>query len=150
LKLEDGSDLEAFDGTELVKSLAQRVELAESALKQNEGQVLKSLNAAVDLISAQSVKLKEQGELIKSLEGKVTTLGKTGRGRASIVTLTEKPQLETVNQSQNATIGGEELINKALGAMKAGRITGLEASGIETRIRMGVKVDPALIAKVCA
>lgn len=149
LTLDDGTEMEAFDGAELIKSLNERVQAAESAQKRNETQVLKSLNAAIDLISAQSVQMKDQGELIKSLQAKVEALGKTGRGRVSVLTVAEKPQLETVAKSQPATMGGEELIAKALGAMKAGRITGLEASGIENRIRMGIAVDPELVARVC-
>jgi hypothetical protein len=149
LTLDDGTEMEAFDGAELIKSLNERVQAAESAQKQNEAQVLKSLNAAVDLVSAQSVQLKDQGDLIKSLQARVDALGKTGRGRVSVLTVADKPQLETVAKSQPAAMGGEELIAKALGAMKAGRITGLEASGIENRIRMGIAVDPELVARVC-
>ncbi len=149
LTLDDGTEMEAFDGADLIKSLTDRVQTAESAQKQVETQVLQSLNAAVDLISAQSVQLKDQGALIKSLQAKVDTLAKTGRGRVSVLTVADKPQLETVNKSQTAAIGGEELITKALGAMKAGRISGLEASGIENRVRMGIAVDPELVARVC-
>jgi len=149
LTLDDGTEMEAFDGAELIKSLTDRVQTAESAQKQVETQVLKSLNAAVDLISAQSAQLKDQGALIKSLQVKVDTLAKSGRGRVSVLTVADKPQLETVSKSQTAAIGGEELISKALGAMKAGRISGLEASGIENRVRLGIAVDPELVARVC-
>ncbi|HEX7642007.1 MAG TPA: hypothetical protein VF472_07310 [Burkholderiaceae bacterium] len=149
LTLDDGTEMEAFDGAELIKSLNDRVQAAESAQKQNEAQVLKSLNAAVDLISAQSAQLTEQRDLIKSLQTKVEALGKTGRGRVSVLTVADKPQLTTLAKSQPAAMGGEELIAKALGAMKAGRITGLEASGIENRVRMGIAVDPELVARVC-
>jgi hypothetical protein len=149
LTLDDGTEMEAFDGAELIKSLTARVQSAESTLKQNEAQVLKSLNAAVDLMSAQAAQLKGQDALIKSLQTKVDALGKTGRGRASVLTIVDKPQLETVSKSQATTVGGEELIVKALGAMKAGRISGLEASGVENRVRMGIAVDPELVARVC-
>ena len=149
LTLDDGTEMEAFDGAELIKSLTDRVQTAETAQKQVETHVLQSLNAAVDLISAQSAQLKDQGALIKSLQAKVDTLAKSGRGRVSVLTVADKPQLETVSKSQTAAIGGEELISKALGAMKAGRITGLEASGIENRVRMGIAVDPELVARVC-
>lgn len=156
LALEDGTQLEAFDGTELVKSLTLRVETAESALKHNEDQVLKSLNAAVDLISGQSLQLKEQGALvkeqgvlIKSLQGKVSELAKSGRGRTSTLTVVEKPQLEsTLAKSHTAEMGRDELLAKSMSAMQSGRITGLEASGIETRLNMGMPIDPELISRI--
>ena len=156
LTLEDGKQLEAFDGTELVKSLTLRVETAESALAHNEDQVLKSLNAAVDLIAGQSLQLKQQGklvhdqgDLIKSLQSKVSELAKSGRGRVSTLTVADKPQLEsTLAKSQPAGMGRDELLAKSMSAMQSGRITGLEASGIETRLNMGMPIDPELISRI--
>lgn len=149
LSLEDGTQMEAFDGTDMIKSLTDRLELSETALKTNEEQVLKSLNVAVDLISAQSVQLKEQGVLIKSLQGKVSELAKSGRGRTSTLTVAEKPNLETsLAKSQPAGMGREEVLAKSLSAMKSGRITGLEAAGIENRLNMGIAIEPELISRI--
>lgn len=155
LALEDGTPMEAFDGTDMIKSLTDRLEVSELALKTNEEQVLKSLNVAVDLISAQSLQLKEQGamvqeqgSLIKSLQGKVSELAKTGRGRNSTLTVAEKPQLETMAKSQPAGMGRDEILAKSNSAMHSGRITGLEASGIETRLNMGIPIDQELISRI--
>lgn len=149
LTLEDGTELEAFDGTELVKSLTTRVELAEATLASNEENILKSLNSAVEIISAQSVQLKDQGAMIKSLTDKVSAMARTGRGRVSTLTVNEKPQLESsLAKSGPASIPREELVLKALSAMKEGRISGFEASGIDTALNMGATISPELISRI--
>lgn len=151
LSLDDGSQMEAFDGTEMIKSLTDRLELSERALATNEEQVLKSLNIAVDMISAQSVQMKDQGALIKSLQNQVTALSKSGRGRTSTLVPHEKPALEAVMaKSHAASMGRDEILAKSLTAMQSGRITGLEASGIENRLNMNIAIDPALLSRIAA
>jgi hypothetical protein len=164
LTLEDGSEMEAFDATELLKSLQSEVGELTAKGVQTEEQILKSLNVAADLIAGQAEALKqanstitaqakqldEQGALIKSLAERVDALANGGRGRASTVSLAAKPDAsgEPMNKAMGEPLKPVEILAKAQSALKAGRISGAEAVGIETRVNMGVPVDAHLIAKI--
>jgi hypothetical protein len=112
LKLEDGTEVDAMDGTELVKSLIGRVE-------GNEEKVLAAVTGLVGIV-------KSQGELVKSLQGQVATLSASGKGRKAVLTITEKPapKAEELKKSEGGEgMTGEEFMAKAMAAQVAGKIT---------------------------
>jgi len=141
--MEDGSEAEAIDGTELVKSLQDRVVVAETALATNAEQMLKALNATTELI-------KSQGEAIAALRGEIARLGNEGRGRKAIVTLADKPALADMNKSDKPGLPAAEFMSKALAAQAAGRITGLEVSIAEGSLNKGTAVPAHIVNKVLA
>ena len=157
LTMADGSEMEAFDGTELLKSLNARLEASEGELaaeiqrgQATEGKVLKSLQAAVGLIAEQMETLKAQGMMIKSLNERIGVLGSTGRGIRSVRAVTDIAGTEL-----NKSLGGkaeamsnQQILAKSLGAMKAGRISGLDATRIETSINLGVPVPAELLSAI--
>lgn len=159
LTMADGSEMEAFDGTDMIKSLTARLDASEGELEaervrshDTEDQVLKSLQAAVGLIAVQAETLKSQGMMIKSLNERVGVLASTGRGIRSVRAVTDV----TATQLNKALTGhgsaermsDREILAKSLGAMKAGRISGLDATRIETAINLGVPVSAELLSAI--
>lgn len=137
LKLEDGTELEAIDGTELVKSLMARVE-------SNEGTVMKALGTAVDLLG-------KQGDMIKSLQDEVKKLAGEGRGRKTVVSVSEKPVAgATMAKSQGAADGlsANEFMAKALAAQASGRLTGLDVARAESALNKGLPVPRDVVNRV--
>lgn len=132
--LEDGTVVEAQDGTELVKALMNRVEKNEQVLG-------KSLQTAVTLI-------KSQGDLIKSLQEKVTTLAGQGRGRKAVVSVTEKPSTLAKSEPAEEGMTGSEFMAKAMTAQAAGRITGMEVARAESHLNKGMQVPADIVARV--
>lgn len=139
--LDDGQEVEAVDGTELVKSLIARFDSfgAESATK--EEAMTKALGVAVDLI-------KSQGEAISSLQTEVKRLASEGRGRKTVVSVAEKPAAGTMAKSEPAGISGDEFMAKCLAAQAAGRITGLDVAKAEGFLLKGLAVPADIVKRV--
>lgn len=136
LKLEDGTEVEAQDGTELVKSLTARLEATETSMT-------KALETAVGLI-------KGQGDLIKSLTEKVKQLSGEGRGRKAVVSVVEKPApgAATMAKSEPQGLTGEQFMAKALDAQKAGRLTSIDVSMAEACLNRGEAIPASIIQRV--
>lgn len=135
ITLEDGSEIEAVDGAELIKSLVGRIEKNESA-------VLKVLGEATKVITSQS-------SLIKSLRADVVALGDQGKGRRAMLSIAEKPAPKAEDlQKSSASEGmsGEEFMAKALTAQAAGRINGAQIAIAEAYIN-NHKAPPADIVQ---
>lgn len=133
-QLDSGEEVEAVDGTELVKSLMARFDSQEST-------VAKALGAAVDLI-------KSQGAALASLQNEVKRLGSEGRGRKTVVSVAEKPAPATMEKSEPAGLSGDEFMAKALVAQAAGRITGLQVSIAEGSLLKGLAVPADIVKRV--
>lgn len=139
--LEDGTEVEAEDGTELVKSLVARLETTE-------GTMAKALAQTVELV-------KGQAEMIKSLSDRVAKLSGEGRGRKTVVSVVEKPSA-TANTdtmaksmgSQQEGVNPEVFFAKALTAQKEGRISGADISLAETLLNRGQAIPPSIVARV--
>lgn len=136
--LEDGTVVEAQDGTELVKSLIARVEGTEEVMS-------KALGAAVDLIG-------KQGDMIKSLQEQITALGSTGRGRKAVLSVAEKPAAgdlkKSLGQEEEKGMSVNEFMAKALSAQTAGKITGLDIARAESALNKGLPVPQDIVARV--
>lgn len=139
VKLEDGTEVEATDGAELIKSLTARLDASE-------GEMAKAFGGAVALIKSQSAVLKQQGELLKSLSEQVKKLGGEGRGRKAVVTVSEK-QTEPLAKSESG-MTAQQFLLKANSAFDGGKLSGMELTTIDVALRSGQPVDPALIQKV--
>lgn len=134
--LEDGTEVEAQDGSELVKSLQARVE-------KTEGEMFKALETAVGLI-------KGQGDLIKSMQDQIKKLGGEGRGRKAVVSVVEKPgPSETVMaKSEPAGMSHEQFFAKALTAQREGRISGTEIAIAESCLNRGEAIPQNIVQRV--
>lgn len=136
LTLEDGTEIEAQDGAEMVKSLQERVE-------KNEETMAKALGSAVELI-------KGQASLIKSLSEKVAKLAGEGRGRKTVVSIVEKPApgASTMAKSEPVGLTPDQFFAKALSAQKEGRITGTEIAVAEACLNRGEQIPASIIQRV--
>lgn len=139
--LDSGDEVEAVDGTELVKSLMTRVEALEGSGVSAGAEMTKALGVAVDLI-------KSQGEAISSLRNEVKRLASEGRGRKTVVSVAERPAPESMAKSEPAGVSGEVFMAKALEAQKAGRITALQVSVAEGALTKGLAVPADIVKSV--
>lgn len=140
VKLEDGSEVEAQDGTELVKSLMGRID-------NNEETLAKALGSAVNLIKVQGEQLAQTTALVKSLQSKVSELSGEGRGRKTVVSIHEKPA-NVMNKSEPEGLTAQEFMTKSNAAFEAGRISGKDLTVIDVSIRSNQPIDQSLAAKV--
>ena len=133
-RLESGEEIEAIDGTELVKSLIARFDSTESAMT-------KALGGAIDLI-------KSQGEEISALKTEVKRLGSEGRGRKTVVSVAEKPAVGAMAKAEPAGVSSEEFMAKCLTAQSAGRITALDVAKAEGYLLKGLAVPADIVQRV--
>lgn len=140
VKLEDGSEVDAIDGGEMLKALEARIASGEENTTKAVGQL-------VTLV-------KSQHALIKSLGEQVTALRGEGRGRKTVIAVTERPGAgDTLAKGGAEGAGGEGIsvetfMAKSEAAWKAGAITGKEFTTIDVACRSGVAIDAPLIQKV--
>jgi hypothetical protein len=137
IKLEDGTEVEAQDGTELVKSLTARIE-------KSEGDLAKALESTVGLIKAQGVMIKSLTEQVKKLSGE-------GRGRKTVVSVVEKPvagNQPLVKSEAPEGLTADQFFAKALSAQKEGRISGTDIAIAETHLNRGEPIPAHIIQRV--
>lgn len=134
--LEDGTEVEAQDGSELVKSLQDRI-IA------NETTMAKALESAVGLI-------KGQASMIKSLSDSVKKLGGEGRGRKAVVSVVEKPApgANTMAKSEPTGVSHEVFFAKAMAAQKEGRLSGMDIAMAESCLNRGEVIPQSIVARV--
>lgn len=138
--LEDGTEVEAEDGTELVKSLQERVTKTETTMA-------KALGQAVSLI-------KGQGAMIKSLQDQIKKLSGEGRGRKAVVSVVEKPAPDAGAATMAKSLGDkggvtpETFFAKALEAQRAGRISGTDIALAETMLNRGQQIPESIVTRV--
>ena len=141
--LADGSEAEAVDATELVKSLQEQVGALSGRVDQHDG-LAKALGQTLELV-------KGQAGLIKSMQAQIAKLGGEGRGRKTLVTVHEKPAGEpatTMAKSNPDQPTAEQFMVKANAAFDAHKLTGLELTSIDVSLREGRSLNPELIKKV--
>lgn len=141
VKLADGSEVEAFDGAEMLKSLETRIETGEQ----------KTSEVVTQLVSL----VKSQGALIKSMGDQVLALRGEGRGRKTVLAITEKAPaggaLAKGGDAAHADDGVptvEEFLAKSEAAWKSGAISGKEFTTIDVACRSQTELDQSLIKKV--
>lgn len=144
VKLDDGTEVEAVDGTELVKSLTDGLGALTERFDANESVLAKAMTQLVTLAKAQTA-------LVTDLKAQVKALGNEGRGRKAIVSMVEKPNTGTLAKGGADGINPDEFMAKAVSQLQAGKISGLELSFIEGSFNSGqFKLPPALVSKVIA
>lgn len=133
LTLEGGEEVDAIDGSELIKALTDRIEA-------NETSTLGALKTAVQVIVA-------QGELVKSLQAEVGKLAASGKGRKAVIAITERPVTEELKKSDTSdSMSGDEFMAKAILAQTAGAINGTQVAIAESFINSN-KAPPADIVQ---
>lgn len=139
--LADGTEVEAEDGTELVKSLVNRIDGTEET-------IAKALGGTIDLVKGLMAQVTTSTALVKSLEAKVATLSNEGKGRKTMISVHEKLVDTALVKSEPQGMQVEEFMAKANAAFDAKKITGLELTTIDVSRRAGHAIDQSLVAKV--
>ena len=133
--LADGTEGEAVDATELLKALVDRVEVGE----------VKTVDAIKSMLGV----VKSQGDLIKSLSDQVSTLANSGRRRASVVTITEKPAAAIAAVAPAADgISVDEFWGKAFAAQTKGAISSVDIAKIEFAINHNQQPPEEILARI--
>lgn len=137
-QMEDGTQAEAFDATELIKSMG-----ADMAALRDE---------SVSVMTQAFTMIKSQAAEIASLKQQVSALGSTGRGRKTVVSVTEKAAVGTLAKSSTGDepsgFSREEFFAKAATAQRAGRISAADISVAEAYMNKGAPVPERIVSRV--
>lgn len=138
----DGQSVRAYDATELIKSINERILGVESMLDADNQNLSKSLNLMTDM-------LKEQAEQIETLQKAMVNMSKQGVGRKAVLTVTERPDASMIKSAQ-PQMTTETFMMKANAAYNAGRISGKDLTVCDVSLRHNEAIDAALINKIFA
>lgn len=151
VKLEDGTEVDAEDGTELVKALIARQGDTEATLQ-------KAVTIMMDVVGKQNTMIKSLGEQLTALRGE-------GRGRKATIIIHDKGG-SAAGASAGAGAGGQgqgdgsmakgdegaitadEFMLKAQTAYEQKLITGVNLTTIDVCLRGGQPIPAELISKV--
>jgi hypothetical protein len=136
-KTEDGEDFEAIDGTELIKSLNNRIDVLQTNADNEKVDLSKSMDVLVGII-------KRQGTLIKSLQESYVALANSGGGRKSVTS----PSAGLLQKSLYGQVSNEEFMLKANAAFECGRITGKDLTVCDVSLRNNFEIDSAIKTKI--
>jgi len=158
LVLEDGTEVEALDGMEMLKALGERLDHTES-------QATTALGMAVALLQGQQATIgelaksfatqteafNEQTELVKSLRADLDAVRNAPAGRKSVTVPvipagTMNKALD--NDANEKGLPPQEFLAKCLDLQKVGKLSLQEVALAEAAIGSGVAVDPSIVAKV--
>ncbi|ENW4943675.1 hypothetical protein ACFLMW_003826 [Salmonella enterica] len=134
---EDGEEL--IDATEILENLQKSFAAHDDVL-------VKAMPKMVELLSAQSAQLKEQGALIKSLQDSVSALGARGTGRKSQVTVMTKSQVSTEAREEAPQITKESLMAKAMNLFNEQKLSSLQVNKLDVALRNGYAPDAEILA----
>jgi small-conductance mechanosensitive channel len=138
--LEDGTEVEAEDGTELVKSLTESLGALSTHIDESDTMLAKTIGETVTL-------LKAQGAAIAAMQTQLKAIAGEGRGRKAVVNLVEKPA--AAGGAAGEGLNPDLFMAKAISKMGEGRLAGNEVAFIEASFNRGdFRLPAALIAKV--
>lgn len=141
-ELDDGSEVEAVDATDLLKSLHDDLAGLRASRDSETQAVETGLRGLLTLV-------KGQGALLKSLQAQVAKLADSGRGRKS-VTGGEAELAKAQAQAAAPELTGPLLLAKAHTAFEARRISGKELSTLDVLLRHGETPDADLVRRILA
>ncbi|EJF7575640.1 hypothetical protein M8623_003318 [Salmonella enterica subsp. enterica] len=138
---EEGEEL--IDATEVIEGLQKSFATHDDILA-------KAMPKIVDLLGVQSKQLKEQGDLIKSMQEQLATFGARGTGRKSAVTVMAKSHV--ANQPAVATPAEPEEMTTADIMVKANSLfdqkllSGLQLTKLDVALRNGYAPEADILA----
>lgn len=127
--LDDGTEVDAFDGTAMMKALHGQIEI----LQADRDGMFKALTAATEAVKFAREAIGEQGALIKSLQGEVAALRNTGSGRRSVVSVLEKPNT-TVPAGKPDPLTPATYMAKALSLQGQGKLSAVDIARGEAHL----------------
>jgi len=135
----DGETVRAYDATALLKSMTERMDSIESTDSENREHLGKSLGLIADMLKAQTAE-------IASLQKSVRELSGEGRGRKTVLSISEKASTLTKSESAQPTSG--DLMAKCLTAQRAGSLTALDVSRANIAVENGLAVPGDILARL--
>lgn len=138
---EEGEEL--IDATEILESLQKSFATHDEVLA-------KAMPKVVELLGTQAKQLKEQGELIKSMQETMATLGARGTGRKSTVTVLAKSAVAqqaaaaTAPEAEAPTVG--DIMVKANSLFDQKLLSGLQLTKLDVALRNGYQPDADILA----
>ena len=133
---EEGEEL--IDATEILEGLQKSFATHDELL-------VKAMPKVVELLGAQAKQLKEQGELIKSMQETMATLGARGTGRKSTVTVLAKSavaqQAAAATAPEEAPLTVQDLMVKANSLFDQKLLSGLQLTKLDVALRNGFAPD---------
>jgi hypothetical protein len=138
--LEDGTEVEAEDGTALVKSLTESLGALTERQEESDTALAKAFGGFMTL-------LKAQGSQLATIQTQMKAIAGEGRGRKAVVNLLDKP-----NAGGGSDAGGinpDEVMAKATSMFEQGKLLGQDLTYIETSFNRGNFALPAkLLSKI--
>ncbi|EDZ0839923.1 hypothetical protein GJ904_17770 [Salmonella enterica] len=138
---EEGEEL--IDATEILEGL-------QKSFAEHDDVLAKAMPKVVEHLAAQSKQLKEQGELIKSMQETIATLGARGTGRKSMVTVLAKssvaaqPAAATAQEPEAPT--AQDIMVKANSLFDQKLLSGLQLTKLDVALRNGYTPDADILA----
>jgi hypothetical protein len=161
LVLEDGTEMEAQDATEILKCLVGEVEAVKAAAGAQVEELTKALGDAMGVIGDLTeglkatredvLKLAQRGDELQASNTLLTKalggIGNQGRGVRS-VTLGARPNLGGAAAAATPKHTPQEILAKASSALAANQITATEAVRIQSAINLGEMPEQAILDRV--
>ena len=141
VSLPDGTEAEALDGDQLIKSFTDQIAGLRTETSAALAQVATALGRSTKLIKS----LREQNT---ALAAQVTALGNSSRGRKSALTVHERPMVGDQSLAKAEGISPRDLMAKALAAQQSGRLTGSQVAEIDAYAARGLAIPESLLAKL--
>jgi hypothetical protein len=138
--LKGGEEVEAFDGTQVVKSLMTRVERQEDSLSKSLDRMGGLLKKAVDTVGRQEKMLKSMGERLDKVSNE-------GRGRRTVVSIHDKPSTNGEGDAGNTT-SPDEFLAKSIRLEEAGKVPAGMSARAEAYINSGVAPPEEVVRAV--
>lgn len=135
----DGEQVDLVDADQLFKSLSD----LETRLTEHEGMLTKSLSPVLDVI-------KNQNALIKSLGERLDVLAGQGRGRKTVLAISERPApgQQPLTKSEPVQLSPQDLLTKSLQAQREGKITGADVARVEVALQSGLSAPADVLARI--
>lgn len=137
--LENGAQVRAIDGTEMVKSLIAKQEEAATNVES-------LAEKTVSLLKSMAGTLERQNDKIATLEKSLHDLGSKGRGRRSKVVIHDRQGADVTEAA--AADPAQDVMAKALSAFDDKKITGVELNTIDYSLRHHQTPPADLLAKI--
>lgn len=141
VSLPDGSEAEALDGDQLIKSFTDQLAGLRTETSAALAQVATALGRSTKLIKS----LREQNT---ALAAQVSALGNSSRGRKSALNVHERPMVGDQQLAKAEGISPRDLMAKALAAQQCGRLTGSQVAEIDAYAARGLAIPESLLAKL--
>ena len=140
--LEDGTEVEAEDGTALVKSLTESLGALTTRIDDNDSVLAKAFGEAVTL-------LKSQGTAIAAMQAQIKAMAGEGRGRKAVVNLVDKPNVGGAQADGGSGLTPDAIMAKATSMCRQGKLLGNELAYVETSFNRGnFALPPELLNKI--